>query len=125
VLSFFFFLCCILFFFFFFFYSSRRRHTRCLSDWSSDVCSSDLPFARANARTRQEVVGVGSFGRGDLAPGTPLRRDRAIVLRTRISGRSSETRRRGRAERGRRPGRSEERRIGKERGVPIRSELCK
>src|SRR5205814_7151346 len=25
-----------------FFYSSRRRHTRCLSDWSSDVCSSDL-----------------------------------------------------------------------------------
>src|SRR5215212_4705054 len=30
------------FFFFFFFFSSRRRHTRCLSDWSSDVCSSDL-----------------------------------------------------------------------------------
>src|SRR5205814_4682790 len=23
---------------------SRRRHTRCLSDWSSDVCSSDLGF---------------------------------------------------------------------------------
>src|ERR1035441_10968158 len=22
-------------------YPSRRRHTRCLSDWSSDVCSSD------------------------------------------------------------------------------------
>src|SRR5262245_62999817 len=32
----------ILFFLFFFFFSSRRRHTRCLSDWSSDVCSSDL-----------------------------------------------------------------------------------
>src|SRR5262245_66663318 len=31
-------------FFFFFFFSSRRRHTRCLSDWSSDVCSSDLSF---------------------------------------------------------------------------------
>src|SRR5438045_9121784 len=29
---------------FFFFFSSRRRHTRCLSDWSSDVCSSDLPM---------------------------------------------------------------------------------
>src|ERR1035438_9416181 len=28
--------------FMFFFFSSRRRHTRCLSDWSSDVCSSDL-----------------------------------------------------------------------------------
>mgnify|MGYP007116846178 CR=1 FL=1 len=26
-------------------YSSRRRHTRCLSDWSSDVCSSDLGFS--------------------------------------------------------------------------------
>src|SRR5437899_1819017 len=24
------------------FFSRRRRHTRCLSDWSSDVCSSDL-----------------------------------------------------------------------------------
>src|SRR5437899_4147076 len=32
----------LLLFFFFFFFSSRRRHTRCLSDWSSDVCSSDL-----------------------------------------------------------------------------------
>src|ERR1039458_2027902 len=28
------------------FFSSRRRHTRCLSDWSSDVCSSDLLGAR-------------------------------------------------------------------------------
>src|SRR5205814_4691907 len=26
-------------------FSSRRRHTRCLSDWSSDVCSSDLSLA--------------------------------------------------------------------------------
>src|SRR5262245_65655286 len=34
-----------------FFFSSRRRHTRCLSDWSSDVCSSDLsstPDCRAS-----------------------------------------------------------------------------
>src|SRR5215813_1964994 len=29
--------------FFFFFFSSRRRHTRCGRDWSSAVCSSDLP----------------------------------------------------------------------------------
>src|SRR6266513_4219534 len=28
---------------FFFFFSSRRRHTRSKRDWSSDVCSSDLP----------------------------------------------------------------------------------
>src|SRR5437764_14328130 len=26
-----------------FFFSSRRRHTRYIGDWSSDVCSSDLP----------------------------------------------------------------------------------
>src|SRR5437899_7226196 len=34
-----------------FFFSSRRRHTRCLSDWSSDVCSSDLEL-RAISRRR-------------------------------------------------------------------------
>src|SRR5438046_1051827 len=28
-----------------FFFSSRRRHTRLVSDWSSDVCSSDLHSA--------------------------------------------------------------------------------
>src|SRR5205814_4282503 len=52
-----------------FFFSSRRRHTRCLSDWSSDVCSSDLegrgPYAGA--------VGYLSFG-GDL--------DTCITIRT-------------------------------------------
>src|SRR5262249_43424236 len=29
-----------------FFFSSRRRHTRLVSDWSSDVCSSDLALQR-------------------------------------------------------------------------------
>src|SRR5215472_7178678 len=38
---------------FFFFFSSRRRHTRCLSDWSSDVCSSDL-----QADTAEVLAGV-------------------------------------------------------------------
>src|SRR3712207_8773843 len=28
------------------FFSSRRRHTRYWRDWSSDVCSSDLPVTR-------------------------------------------------------------------------------
>src|SRR4029434_11306886 len=28
-----------------FFFSSRRRHTRFKCDWSSDVCSSDLPLS--------------------------------------------------------------------------------
>src|SRR6266700_4331699 len=34
----------------FFFFSSRRRHTRFSRDWSSDVCSSDLP-----GRTRRRL----------------------------------------------------------------------
>src|SRR5439155_6201531 len=31
-----------------FFFSSRRRHTRWPRDWSSDVCSSDLPGVSAS-----------------------------------------------------------------------------
>src|SRR3989440_3932337 len=34
----------------YFFFSSRRRHTRSDRDWSSDVCSSDLPLARDRLR---------------------------------------------------------------------------
>src|SRR5438045_9018859 len=43
---------------FVFFFSSRRRHTRCLSDWSSDVCSSDLCCADQTtiARGTDEIV---------------------------------------------------------------------
>src|SRR5471030_2024186 len=44
----------------FFFFSSRRRHTRCLSDWSSDVCSSDLTPGQSLARARV----WGNFGTG-------------------------------------------------------------
>src|SRR6476619_6595373 len=33
----------------FFFFSSRRRHTRLVSDWSSDVCSSDLIGTKDNS----------------------------------------------------------------------------
>src|SRR5258706_280724 len=37
-------------------FSSRRRHTRLVSDWSSDVCSSDL-FARAFPGFRRRARG--------------------------------------------------------------------
>src|SRR5436190_9844717 len=49
-----------LFFFFFFFFSSRRRHTRSLCDWSSDVCSSDLP--------RMRLLGVEAVGAATTLP---------------------------------------------------------
>src|SRR5258705_5096509 len=53
-----------------FFFSSRRRHTRCLSDWSSDVCSSDLFSMR---RQKLAVLATVSprekwFGMGELEP---------------------------------------------------------
>src|SRR5882724_2527291 len=39
-----------------FFFSSRRRHTRCLSDWSSDVCSSDLGWRVEKAEELEGAV---------------------------------------------------------------------
>src|SRR5947199_10762171 len=45
-----------------FFFSSRRRHTRCLSDWSSDVCSSD-PVTQ---KQRWQSPGGGSIGGGTV-----------------------------------------------------------
>src|SRR5256885_3163072 len=38
-----------------FFFSSRRRHTRLQGDWSSDVCSSDLPLRPRDAAERARV----------------------------------------------------------------------
>src|SRR5438270_3830079 len=45
---------------FFFFFSSRRRHTRFDCDWSSDVCSSDLP---AGGEDEREAAGHALAGR--------------------------------------------------------------
>src|SRR5579883_19366 len=46
---------------FFFFFSSRRRHTRFSRDWSSDVCSSDLPLRGAELlRARRAIDQVSS-----------------------------------------------------------------
>src|SRR5262245_66214484 len=67
----------LVFLFFFFFFSSRRRHTRCLSDWSSDVCSSDLsaPPSLVRAPTARTSDG------GALVPGGD-RRKRASAARS-------------------------------------------
>src|SRR5262245_64281639 len=49
---------------FFFFFSSRRRHTRCLSDWSSDVCSSDLAIFQRRGIRLVEHCGAERIDRG-------------------------------------------------------------
>src|SRR5262249_61796322 len=48
--------CCL------FFFTSRRRHTRLVSDWSSDVCSSDLRSSPAGSATTW--VGAAGLDRG-------------------------------------------------------------
>src|SRR5438045_9215188 len=87
------FLCCV------FFFSSRRRHTRCLSDWSSDVCSSDLEHPE------QIVVVSGHLDSWDL--GTGAIDDGAGVA---VSMETLHLIK----QLGLRPKRSEERRVGKE-----------
>src|SRR5438045_5776162 len=109
--SFLFFVFC---FFFFFFFSSRRRHTRCLSDWSSDVCSSDLtslnycvqrlqfPLDRSSKRR----IRMGSMIRTMCR----LQRARFVTSRKRFSGFRSEERRVGKERRERGGKETEERR---------------
>src|SRR5437016_12499620 len=57
---------------FFFFFSSRRRHTRLVSDWSSDVCSSDLQ-SRTRRPLLQDVVWRGRLCGGERRAGRHLR----------------------------------------------------
>src|SRR5438093_6321385 len=49
-----------------FFFSSRRRHTRLVSDWSSDVCSSDLNTATGFSGNVTMALGANP-GSGTLA----------------------------------------------------------
>src|SRR5438445_9615163 len=67
----FFFLFVMFLYFFFFFFSSRRRHTRYWRDWSSDVCSSDLPVGQPTTRSDSASISVAPAcafsSRGSLA----------------------------------------------------------
>src|SRR5215213_7596355 len=65
---------------FFFFFSSRRRHTRLVSDWSSDVCSSDL---RVDVRVARDVAAEGpdvADLEGGLEPDLALDADGVLVV---------------------------------------------
>src|SRR5262245_63712713 len=88
-----------------FFFSSRRRHTRCLSDWSSDVCSSDLPPPGGpGAPTAPPGPAAGIPG-ADAATAQAVR----LALQPRAANEAK-----GMKEDGNAIGRSEERRVGKE-----------
>src|SRR5256885_16945308 len=45
-------------YFVYFFFSSRRRHTRLQGDWSSDVCSSDLPIPMSGSRAPRRARAI-------------------------------------------------------------------
>src|SRR3546814_19432852 len=94
----------------FFFFKQKKAYEMRISDWSSDVCSSDL-----RRREYRAVAGGGCARRlsGRARRGGDRRAVRAL-------GRGGQglyrcrTRRRDRPRRGDRLGRSEERRVGKE-----------
>src|SRR6266705_3183216 len=82
----------------FFFFSSRRRHTISYGDWSSDVCSSDLPAegVRTSAHTtfplpdrkkshasasRSEERRVGKEGRSRWSPYHEKKKRTDVVTR--------------------------------------------
>src|SRR5205814_4103862 len=61
---------------------SRRRHTRCLSDWSSDVCSSDLAWIAGELFVAFAVGTV--YAVGAIALGWPAREPAGFVFATYI-----------------------------------------
>src|SRR5437016_7158768 len=89
-----------------FFFSSRRRHTRLVSDWSSDVCSSDLyrtmVCVPGHGRGVDDIVGIDDHGQ-DRTSKDGYQHDFAIqVAEHGLAAVAIE------------PMRSEERRVGKE-----------
>src|SRR5258706_8499781 len=88
-----------------FFFSSRRRHTRLVSDWSSDVCSSDLLHCVSAAPAVHRSV------RGALYA---VQRSGGARCVHRVSVGRGRRRDQPAARRDVDPVRSEERRVGKE-----------
>src|SRR5258706_8857564 len=72
-----------------FFFSSRRRHTRLVSDWSSDVCSSDLFDDREQGYQVTRLYLMNRDGSGARSLTGDLDRD---VEQPRWSSRSEERR---------------------------------
>src|SRR2546430_15120133 len=71
---------------FFFFFSSRRRHTRFDCDWSSDVCSSDLP-ARPAGSPPNLFAGRGEYALRSRHRAYPRSEERRVGKRVDLGGR--------------------------------------
>src|ERR1035441_2664259 len=83
----------------FIFFSSRRRHTRCLSDWSSDVCSSDL--RSCERRTQRIPRAWMAFRRWQMGPGAAVPPFSALcVTRGALQSYASKSAKSARVERG-------------------------
>src|SRR3546814_4885005 len=54
--------------FFFFFFKQKTAYEMRISDWSSDVCSSDLGHIIERRVKRQSVGGIGCYFARELAP---------------------------------------------------------
>src|SRR5205814_3766276 len=93
-----------------FFFSSRRRHTRCLSDWSSDVCSSDLGRRPEAGGKAEALLPATCVGDGDAVLGALAQRLQ-LCLQLRVVDRQFFDVEGAGPPRDRR---SEERRVGKE-----------
>src|SRR5206468_9699436 len=91
---------------FFFFFSSRRRHTRSDRDWSSDVCSSDLPAVTIR-KFSKKLLGV-----SDLVAFGSLTEQMATFLSAAVKARMNIVISGGTGSG--KTTRSEERRVGKE-----------
>src|SRR5207253_6748910 len=68
-----------------FFFSSRRRHTRWPRDWSSDVCSSDLPALGRSSLERSIRALLTEEGASSRWKRKPPRRARLARSRAPIS----------------------------------------
>src|SRR5206468_8934600 len=90
----------------FFFFSSRRRHTRSDRDWSSDVCSSDLPLQTAGLRREFDLIHGLAIPGVSEAYALEAHRDRVALILADIGGSTLKDLIV--------KGRSEERRVGKE-----------
>src|SRR5690606_39583788 len=93
-------------------FSSRRRHTRFSRDWSSDVCSSDLPDLTAcppYGRPRSAAPGT----RERVPRGYPVPPEEAVRTGG-VTGSGAPVGWDGHVTHYGRPHRSEERRVGKE-----------